>query len=86
MGRRFPLSHYAQDGATVSYNTDFAAAETDARQVNLTRFSLFFPEKRRFFLEDAGVFNFGGLGGRFRRRTGTRSSPVILPTSADVSG
>ena len=65
--------------ATLSYNTDFAAAETDARQVNLTRFSLFFPEKRRFFLEDAGVFNFGGLGGRFRRRTGTRTSPVILP-------
>jgi len=65
--------------ATLSYNTDFAAAETDARQVNLTRFSLFFPEKRRFFLEDAGVFNFGGLGGRFRRRSGTRASPVILP-------
>jgi hypothetical protein len=65
--------------ATLSYNTDFAAAETDARQVNLTRFSLFFPEKRRFFLEDAGVFNFGGLGGRFRRRTGSRTSPVILP-------
>ncbi len=65
--------------ATLSYNTDFAAAETDVRQVNLTRFSLFFPEKRRFFLEDAGVFNFGGLGGRFRRRTGTRTSPVILP-------
>ncbi|MBT7865290.1 MAG: carbohydrate binding family 9 domain-containing protein, partial [Opitutales bacterium] len=65
--------------ASLSYNTDFAAAETDARQVNLTRFSLFFPEKRRFFLEDTGVFNFGGLGGRFRRRTGTRASPVILP-------
>jgi len=65
--------------ATLSYNTDFAAAETDARQVNLTRFSLFFPEKRRFFLEDAGVFEFGGLSGRFRRRTGTQSSPVILP-------
>jgi hypothetical protein len=65
--------------ATLSYNTDFAAAETDARQVNLTRFSLFFPEKRRFFLEDGGVFNFGGLAGRFRRRTGTRTSPVILP-------
>ena len=62
--------------ASLSYNTDFAAAETDARQVNLTRFSLFFPEKRRFFLEDAGVFNFGGLG---RRRAGTRASPVILP-------
>ncbi|MCZ6673176.1 MAG: DUF5916 domain-containing protein [Verrucomicrobia bacterium] len=65
--------------ATLSYNTDFAAAETDARQVNLTRFSLFFPEKRPFFLEDAGVFTFGGLAGRFRRRTGTRTSPVILP-------
>lgn len=63
--------------ATVSYNTDFAAAETDARQVNLTRFSLFFPEKRRFFLEDSGVFNFGGLGGRFRRRS--RTTPVFLP-------
>ncbi len=63
--------------ATLSYNTDFAAAETDARQVNLTRFSLFFPEKRRFFLEDAGVFNFGGLGGRIRR--GARTNPVILP-------
>ena len=63
--------------ATLSYNTDFAAAETDARQINLTRFSLFFPEKRRFFLEDAGVFNFGGLAGRIRRRT--RASPAILP-------
>ncbi|MDA0347670.1 MAG: DUF5916 domain-containing protein [Verrucomicrobia bacterium] len=65
--------------ATLSYNTDFAAAETDARQVNLTRFSLFFPEKRSFFLEDAGVFNYGGLAGRFSRRTGSRASPVILP-------
>ena len=64
-------------GATLSYNTDFAAAETDARQVNLTRFSLFFPEKRRFFLEDAGVFNFGGLEGRFRR--GQRTTPSFLP-------
>tara|TARA_Y100000588_G_scaffold369159_1_gene437876 strand:+ start:1228 stop:3486 length:2259 start_codon:yes stop_codon:yes gene_type:complete len=63
--------------ATLSYNTDFAAVETDAREVNLTRFSLFFPEKRRFFLEDAGVFNFGGLAGRIRRRT--RTSPAILP-------
>ncbi|MDA1065516.1 MAG: DUF5916 domain-containing protein [Verrucomicrobia bacterium] len=63
--------------ATISYNTDFASAETDARQVNLTRFSLFFPEKRRFFLEDAGVFNFGGFGERFSRRS--RTSPVFLP-------
>ena len=42
-------------------NTDFAETEVDERQVNLTRFPLFFPEKRDFFLQDAGVFNFGGI-------------------------
>ena len=40
-------------------NTDFAQAEADNAQVNLTRFSLFFPEKREFFLERAGLFAFG---------------------------
>ena len=45
----------------VTYNTDFAQVEADEQQVNLTRFSLFFPEKRDFFLENAGVFTFGGL-------------------------
>ncbi|MEM7049206.1 MAG: DUF5916 domain-containing protein [Acidobacteriota bacterium] len=40
-------------------NTDFAETEVDALQVNLTRFSLFFPEKREFFLENAGLFDFG---------------------------
>ncbi len=40
-------------------NTDFAQVEADDQQVNLTRFSLFFPEKREFFLENAGVFEFG---------------------------
>ena len=40
-------------------NTDFAQVEADDPQVNLTRFSLFFPEKREFFLENAGVFEFG---------------------------
>ncbi len=40
-------------------NTDFAQVEADNVQVNLTRFSLFFPEKREFFLENAGVFEFG---------------------------
>ena len=39
-------------------NTDFGETEVDARQINLDRFSLFFPEKRSFFLEDIGVFNF----------------------------
>ena len=41
-------------------NTDFGETEVDARQINLTRFSVLFPEKRTFFLEDAGVFNFAG--------------------------
>jgi hypothetical protein len=43
-----------------TYNTDFAQVEADEQQVNLTRFSLFFPEKRDFFLENAGIFSFGG--------------------------
>lgn len=43
---------------TATFNTDFGETEVDARQINLTRFSLFFPEKRSFFLEDAGVFSF----------------------------
>jgi Domain of unknown function (DUF5916)/Carbohydrate family 9 binding domain-like len=47
--------------ATLTLNTDFAETEVDARQVNLTRFSLFFPEKRAFFLQDAGIFEFGGI-------------------------
>jgi hypothetical protein len=41
-------------------NTDFAETEVDERQVNLTRFSIFFPEKRDFFLQDAGIFDFAG--------------------------
>jgi Domain of unknown function (DUF5916)/Carbohydrate family 9 binding domain-like len=44
-----------------TFNTDFAETEVDDRQVNLTRFPLFFPEKRDFFLQDAGIFNFGGI-------------------------
>ena len=49
--------------ADFTYNTDFAQVEADEQQVNLTRFSLFFPEKREFFLENQGVFGFGGVGG-----------------------
>ena len=51
--------------ADFTYNTDFAQVEADEEQVNLTRFSLFFPEKREFFLENQGLFQFGGVGGRF---------------------
>lgn len=48
---------------TVTVNTDFAETEVDSRQVNLTRFPLFFPEKRTFFLEGSDVFDFGlGIG------------------------
>jgi hypothetical protein len=46
--------------ADLTYNTDFAQVEADEAQVNLTRFSLFFPEKREFFLENQGMFAFGG--------------------------
>jgi hypothetical protein len=42
-------------------NTDFSHVEADTQQVNLTRFPLFFPEKREFFLENAGMFQFGAL-------------------------
>src|SRR5207247_6719609 len=49
--------------AAVTVNTDFAETEADIRQVNLTRFPLFFPEKRTFFLEGAGVFDVAGLAG-----------------------
>jgi len=44
---------------TTTINTDFAETEVDNRQINLTRFPLFFPEKRAFFLENSGVFSFG---------------------------
>jgi len=43
----------------LTYNTDFSQVEVDQEQVNLTRFSLFFPERREFFIENAGSFMFG---------------------------
>jgi hypothetical protein len=48
-----------QMAAVLTANTDFAETEVDNRQINLTRFPLFFPEKRAFFLEGANQFNFG---------------------------
>ena len=60
--------------ATLTLNTDFSTAEVDEQQVALDRFSLFFPEKRDFFLQDAGIFEFGNIdtNGRpfFSRRIG----------------
>ncbi|MFN0180002.1 MAG: DUF5916 domain-containing protein [Gemmatimonadales bacterium] len=46
----------------LTVNTDFAQAEVDDERINLTRFGLFFPEKRDFFLENAGIFEFGIRG------------------------
>ena len=61
--------------ADLTVNTDFAQVEADLQQVNLTRFSLFFPEKREFFLENQGVFAFGGAGTGFGGGDGT---PVLF--------
>jgi hypothetical protein len=47
----------------LTINTDFSATEVDTRQVNLTRFNLFFPEKRDFFLTDTDLFEFGRISG-----------------------
>jgi len=47
----------------LTVNTDFAQVEVDDEQVNLTRFSLFYPEKREFFLENSGIFDMGFQGG-----------------------
>ena len=58
----FDVKYGVTQGLTAdfTYNTDFAQVEVDEQQVNLTRFSLFFPEKREFFLEGQGIFEFGG--------------------------
>jgi hypothetical protein len=69
--------------ADFTLNTDFAQVEVDEQQVNLTRFSLFFPEKREFFLEGRGNFDFapGGAGGVptifFSRRIGLQGEKII---------
>lgn len=77
--------------ADFTYNTDFAQVEVDEQQVNLTRFSLFFPEKREFFLEGRGNFDFAlgargsaGDGGAvsaptmfFSRRIGLQQGKVV---------
>ena len=63
--------------ADFTYRTDFAQVEDDDQQVNLTRFSLFFPEKREFFLEGQGIFAFGGV--ESAPRAGTSLGPVNTP-------
>jgi hypothetical protein len=76
-----------------TYRTDFAQVEVDQQQINLTRFNLFFPEKRDFFLENAGTFAFGQATGNvgttssgsanllpfFSRRIGLSSTGIPIP-------
>lgn len=75
----------------LTVNTDFAQVEADDQQVNLTRFSLFFPEKRMFFQERASIFNFN-LGGPnnlfYSRRIGLDDdgNPVKIYGGARIYG
>jgi hypothetical protein len=76
--------------SSLSINTDFAETEVDDRQINLTRFSLLFPEKRDFFLDGASHFSFGiqsddsnpygkGIIPFFSRRMGLDSNGLPIP-------
>ena len=70
-----------------TYNTDFAQVEADEQQVNLDRFSLFFPEKRSFFLENAGQFSVGDseeVEMFFSRRIGIGDEGDLLPIEGGV--
>jgi hypothetical protein len=69
-----------------TYRTDFSQVETDAQQINLTRFSLFFPEKREFFLENQGAFQIGPPAGNasnlvpfFSRTIGLSDAGTPIP-------
>ena len=76
----------------LTVNTDFSATEVDDRRINLTRFSLFFPEKRDFFLRDVDIFSFGGLERNgipfFSRRIGLSEDgrSVDLDVGAKLTG
>jgi hypothetical protein len=75
----------------LTYNTDFAQVEADEQQVNLDRFNLYFPEKRPFFLENAGQFTVGNSGEAqlfFTRRIGIAEDGAVIPINggARVSG
>ena len=78
--------------ATLTINTDFSTAEIDDQQISLDRFSLFFPEKRDFFLQDAGIFEFGNIdtNGRpfFSRRIGLSADgePIGIDGGVKLTG
>jgi Domain of unknown function (DUF5916) len=66
--------------ADLTVNTDFAQVEIDEQQVNLTRFSLFFPEKRDFFLEGRGIFDFARGGSGVSTSSGASDTPYLFYT------
>jgi hypothetical protein len=72
--------------ASLTINTDFAQTEVDEKQINLTRFSLFFPEKRDFFLDGANYFTFG-INGDSDNPMGTQMMPFFSRRiGLDVNG
>jgi hypothetical protein len=92
-GKGFDVKYSLTPSLTLdtTYRTDFAQVEADQQQVNLTRFSLFFPEKREFFLENTNVFSFGPGGNLvpfFSRRIGLSAAgtPVPVLAGARTSG
>ena len=78
--------------AIATFNTDFSAVDVDDRQVNLTRFSLFFPEKRDFFLQDSDVFRFANIEENgvpfFSRRIGLSNDarPIDINVGLKLAG
>jgi hypothetical protein len=64
--------------ADVTVNTDFAQVEEDLQQINLTRFSVLFPEKRDFFLEGQGIYAFGGRNLSGRGSGDTDDVPIMF--------
>jgi len=66
--------------ASLTVNTDFTGTSVDARQINLTRFGLFFPEQRMFFLQDTDIFEFGRIGG------GNEDNPTTISRVERESG
>ncbi len=94
----FDVKYSITPGLTLdgTYHTDFAQVEADEEQVNLTRFSLFYPEKREFFLENAELFSFGHFGGDpeepelaafFSRRIGLHEGTTVpIDAGARLTG
>lgn len=92
IGGEFTYRMTPQLAAVLTVNTDFAETEVDSRQVNITRFPLFFPERRAFFLEGANQYEFGlGLGTNFipffSRRVGLSGGrPIPINGGVKLNG